>query len=205
MSITDSPALTSTPVFGVTDAKATVFSTVINVVVLYPASLTLSKSTTTRLSPAFTCSFGLDLHIEAFAVHLHRVDADVHEHFHAIIGFDAECVTGFGDGLQHAGYRRDDGAVCRLDADASPSARDANTGSPVSSREITWPATGALTTVVVAAAAAGGSVLVAATVAVAVAAAGAAPWLRPTGQRSSDWRTCGPALRPSVPECGSRR
>ena len=56
----------------------------------------------------------------------------------------------------------------------SPSAREANTGSPVSSRAITWPATGAFTTVVAAAAAAGASVLVAVAVAVAVVAAGAA-------------------------------
>ena len=54
------------------------------------------------------------------------------------------------------------------------SAREANTGSPVSSRAITWPATGAFTTVVAAAAAAGTSVLVAVAVAVAVVAAGAA-------------------------------
>ena len=42
----------------------------------------------------------------------------MHEHLHAIIGFDAECVTGFGDGLQHAGYRGHDFAIGRLDADA---------------------------------------------------------------------------------------
>ena len=38
----------------VTPASAAVFSTVISVVVLYPASLTLSKSTVTSVSPAFT-------------------------------------------------------------------------------------------------------------------------------------------------------
>ena len=80
--------------------------------------LNLIKVDDNEVVPRVHVFVGLDLHIEAFAIHLHRVDADVHKHFHAIIGFDAECVTGFGDGLQHAGYRRDDGAVCRLDADA---------------------------------------------------------------------------------------
>ena len=32
---------------------------------------------------------GLDLDGKALAVHLHGVDADVHEHFHTVIGFDA--------------------------------------------------------------------------------------------------------------------
>ena len=40
MSITSSPALTSMPVFGVTEVRAAVLSTVISVVVLYPASFT---------------------------------------------------------------------------------------------------------------------------------------------------------------------
>ena len=54
ISITVSPAFTSISVFGVTEARAMVLVTVISVVVLYPACLTLSKSTVTRVSPAFT-------------------------------------------------------------------------------------------------------------------------------------------------------
>ena len=73
----------------------------------FPADLTTFQSTSTSVSPAFTCWPSLTIIVNGGSGELYSIHADVHEHFHSGGSGDAHCMLGLGDRGNLAGHRGD--------------------------------------------------------------------------------------------------